>query len=147
MFEILAWTSVTTGRHKEGNAAAEAGLELARKAGDLQSIMTLQAVLALSCLFLGEFDTAQQSIHEAVSTARQHGFDMELAMLLTIYAQTTYFSGGDRIQAKAYLDEAAVLAQKTDYRWANSMSAFGMGHVRGPNGRPGTRAYKIDGKR
>ena len=126
---LLAWTSITTGHHKDGRAAAELAVELSRKTDDLRLLATFLGALALACIFLGDFDTAQKSMVEAESIARENGFRGELAMLLTIYAQTTYVSEQDGPRAKAYLDEAALLAKEVGYRWADSMSAFGLGRV------------------
>lgn len=129
VYSLLGWTSITTGRHKEGRAAISAGLELARSANDSRSVVILLGALALSCIFLGEFDTAHESMREAEALARQNELWGELAMLLTVYAQTTSFETGDRQRAKAYLDEAMLLARQVGYRWANSMSAFGLARV------------------
>jgi non-specific serine/threonine protein kinase len=129
VYVLIGWTCITTGLPKDAKAAANTAIELARKVNDLQLIVITLGLLALSCLFLGEFDLAHASMQEGERTARQNGLRPELAMLLTIYAQTTYFAGGDRVQAKAYLDEAVMLARESGYRWANSMSAYGLARV------------------
>lgn len=126
---LLGWTCIGRGRHKEGHTAASAGLELARRVNDPQLIVTTLGLLALSCIFRSEFDTANKAMEEAEALARQNQLHAELAMLLTIYAQTTYFSERDGTRAKAYLDEAMVLAKQVGYRLADSMSAFGLGRV------------------
>ena len=129
VYGILGWTSITTGNHKDGRAAAEAGIELARKANDLRTVSIFLGMLALASLFLGDFTTASKSMEEGIELARQYALRGELAMLLTIHAQTTYSSRQDGLRARAYLEEAAQLAREEGYRWADSMSAFGMGRV------------------
>ena len=129
VYILMGWTCITTGRHKDGHAAAGTALELARRTNDSQLIVTVLGLLALSCIFLGEFETAHKAMQEAEGLARQNGHIGELAMLLTIYAQTTYVSTDDQVRAKAYLDEAVILAKQVGYRWADSMSAFGLARV------------------
>ena len=129
VYMILGWTCITTGRHKDGNAAGNAALQLVRKTNDLPLLVAILGLLALSCIFLGDFESAQAFMAEGEALARQNGLRGELAMILTIYAQTTYYSAGDGARAKAYLEEAAELAKQVGYRWADSMSAFGLGRV------------------
>lgn len=129
VYLLLAWTCITTGRHKDGYAAARSCLELARRIDDVSTIVAALGVLVLGGIFLGQFEDAQKFMAEAEGLARQHQLRAELAMLLTTHAQTTYFAGGDRERAKAYLDEAMTLASEVGFRFADSMSAFGMGRI------------------
>ena len=129
VYVTLGWASITTGRHNDGFAAANAGLELARRVNDLQLTVALLGVLALACIFRGQFDIANKSAEEAESISRQHGLLAELSMTLTLRAQIDYYSSGDRERARAHLEEAISVAKALGYRWADSLSAYGMGRI------------------
>jgi predicted ATPase/class 3 adenylate cyclase len=129
VYMLMGWTCISTGRHKEGYAACISGLELARRTNDLSLVASTLSLIALTCTFLGEFEIAHKSLQEAERMARQNNLRGELAMLLTIYAQTTYFVSGDQERARAYLEEAKMLARDVGYRWVDSMSAFGLGRI------------------
>ena len=134
VYGILGWNSITVGDHKAGRAAAEVGLALARKINDTRTMVRLYAITTLSSIFLGDFLTAQQAVTEGETLARQMGYKGELALILSTYSQMTYLMKRDVAQAKAYLDEAAVLSRDAGFRWTSSMSAFGMARVAGAMG-------------
>jgi predicted ATPase/class 3 adenylate cyclase len=134
VYALLGWSSITTGEHKSGRAAAEEGVALARQGNDQRTLVLLLAVLALSCTFLGDFSTALNATLEGETIARAKGYQGELAMLLSGHAQLTFFMKQDLTQALAYLNESSALGREAGFRWVSSMSAFGAARIAGMTG-------------
>ena len=131
VFSILAWTSITTGHPKEGRAAAEEGVRLARKASDTQTFTRCLGMLALACLFTGDIDTALKAGEEAEALARKGNYMLELSLTLTSLAQIIYSTTQDASRAKAYVEEAMKISKAAGSQWSDTMSAFGMAQVAG----------------
>jgi non-specific serine/threonine protein kinase len=134
VFGMLGWSSIAIGDHKTGREASEAGVELARIAGDQLIAGRLLSVVALACTFLGDFASAEKAIVEAETITRRRGYLPELALMLTTRAQMTYFAYGDVQRAKRYLDEAISISVGSRLEWATSMSVFGMARLAGAMG-------------
>jgi tetratricopeptide (TPR) repeat protein len=117
------------GEHRESRLAAQTALELAKKINDLMTMVRAYSILSLACIFLGDYLTARESIQEGEKLARERGLKTELAMILSTHAQMIFFTEKDAIKSKYYLDESARLAQEAGYRWASSLSIFGLARV------------------
>lgn len=134
VYGMLGWSSIAIGDHKTGREAAEAGVALARKVGDLRTMGRLLSVVALACTFLGEFPAGETAIQEAETITRENNFQGELSLMLTTRAQMTYFAYGDVERAKQYLDEAVAIGLGARLQWAATMSVFGMARLAGAMG-------------
>lgn len=126
---LMGWMSITTGYHKDGRAAAEEGIALARKTGDKRTLGRCLGVLSLACNFLGDFPSSLRAAEEGEAITRQGGFGGELALMLTIISQAVYLTKHDLVQAKKLLDEAVTLGRDSGFQWANSIAAYGQAHV------------------
>ncbi len=131
VYALWGWTAITTGNHKEGRAVAWAGLELARKVDDKQSIVRLLVVLGLSTLYIGDFSASLTTIAEGITLARQMGFKGELAMALTAHAQASFHANQDLTTIGEKLEEAMKLANEAGFQWVSAMSAYGVGRMAG----------------
>lgn len=143
VYGILGWSSIGIGDHKTGRDAAEAGIALARKVNDVQTIGRLLGLVTLACIFLGDFPAAEQALVEAEVIARENGFVEQLATVLTTRAQLAFSGYRDIPQAKSYLEEALSLAPTIQNEWATAMSLFGMGRVAGIMGDLATARTKL----
>ncbi len=126
LYTLLGWLSVTIGEHKDSRAAAEQAMALARKVNDPITIARAYSILALACIFLGDYPTAQSAAVEGERFAREQDLKSELAVILSTRAQMIYYSEKDARQAKVYLDESVRLVREAGYGWASSLSAFGL---------------------
>jgi tetratricopeptide (TPR) repeat protein len=131
VYGILGWSSIAIGDHKTGRDAAETGVALARKVNDTTTMGRLLGLLALACIFLGDFPAAENALVEAERIARQTGLMEQLATVFTTRAQLVFTGYGDLVQAKKYVDEAVSLGAKLQNDWAAAMSLFGMARVAG----------------
>lgn len=131
LFALQGWTAITTGNHKEGRAAARAGLEPARIADDKQCIVRLLMILGLSSLFIGDFSTSLAAIEESITLARQMGYKGELAMSLTARAQASFYANKDIESIEKNMEEAFALAREAGFTWVSSMLAYGAGRMAG----------------
>ncbi len=134
VYGMLGWSSIAIGDHKMGRESAEAGVALARKAGDTRTLARLLSVVALACTFLGEFSTGEAAVQEAETISRENNYQGELSLMLTTRAQMTYFAYGDVERAKQYLDEAVSIGLSARLQWATTMSVFGMARLLGAMG-------------
>ncbi|HLO18861.1 MAG TPA: adenylate/guanylate cyclase domain-containing protein [Anaerolineales bacterium] len=129
IYALLGWNCITIGDHKAGRTAAERALELARRVNDAKTLVRADAILSLSSMFLGDFVTAEKAVTEGETLARQHGFAGELALVLSVHAQATFFGERDITRTKAYLEESVSIAEQAGYRFSNSIDAYGLARV------------------
>jgi predicted ATPase/class 3 adenylate cyclase len=129
VYGILGWSSIGIGDHKTGREAAEAGLVLAEKVNDKQTMGRLLGLLALASIFQGDFPATEKALEQAEHLARETGLTEQLATVLTTRAQLVFSGYRDVAQAKIYLDEAVSLAAGMQNEWATAMSLFGMARV------------------
>jgi predicted ATPase/class 3 adenylate cyclase len=129
IYAVHGWISVTTGEHKAGRETAVKAIALARNTGDFLTLARAYCVLALTSIFLGDYPTAQQAALEGESIARQHGLKGELAFALSTRAQMAYFARMNIDQAKAFLEEAAIIAREAGFGWASSFLAVGLANT------------------
>jgi predicted ATPase/class 3 adenylate cyclase len=134
VYGILGWSSIGIGDHKTGRLAAEAGIALAKEVSETTTTGRLLGLLALACIFLGDFPAAENALLEAEVLARQTGLAEQLATVLTTRAQLAASGYGDFGQAKKYVDEAVSLGATLQNEWATAMSLFGMARVSGVMG-------------
>jgi ATP/maltotriose-dependent transcriptional regulator MalT len=134
VYGILGWSSIGIGDHKTGRDAAEAGLALARKADDRNTVGYLLGLITLACIFQGDFSAAEKALVEGEQIARETGSADQLAAVLTARAQLLFVRSGDLAQAKSNLDEAVFLSATIQNQWAKAMSLFGMARVAGGMG-------------
>ena len=134
VYGILGWSSIGIGDHKTGREAAETGILLAKKIDDKNTIGRLLGLVALACIFLGDFPAAEKALAEAETIARQMGYPEQLATVLTTRSQLAFTGSRNLAQAKAYLDEAVSFSVTIKNEWAAAMSLFGMGRVAGMMG-------------
>ena len=134
VYGILGWSSIGIGDHKIGRESAEAGLALAEKVNDKQTMGRLLGLLALASIFQGDFPATEKALEQAEHLARETGLTEQLATVLTTRAQLVFSGYRDLAQAKIYLDEAISLAASMQNEWATAMSLFGMARVAGGMG-------------
>ena len=134
VYGVFGWNSIVIGDHTTGRHAAEAGIELARKIDDKQTMGRLFGLLALACMFQGDFPASENALTEAEAIVRQAGMLEQLATILTTRAQLAFVGYRDLEKAKRYLDEAVLLSATLHNEWATAMSLFGMAHVAGVMG-------------
>ena len=134
VYGVLGWSSIGIGDHKTGRAAAEAGIELARKVADTALLGYLLSLVTLASIFQGDFPAAEKALTEAEAIARQTGSADQLASVLTTRAQMAFVGYRDLVRSKAYLDEALALSASLQNEWATVMSLFGMARVAGVMG-------------
>jgi predicted ATPase/class 3 adenylate cyclase len=134
VYGILGWSSIVVGDHKTGRDAAEAGIALARKVNETTTMGRLLGLIALACMFQGDFSASEKALTEAEMIARQKGLMEQLATVLTIRAQLAYTGYRDLVQAKTYLEEVVSLGPALQNKWANAMSLFGLARVAGGMG-------------
>jgi predicted ATPase/class 3 adenylate cyclase len=131
VYGILGWSSIGIGDHKTGRDAAEAGIALARKVNDANTVGRLLGLVALACIFLGDFSAAEGALIEAERIARQMGFPQQLATVFTTRAQLAITGYRDIERAKIYLGQAISLGATIQNEWATAMTLFGMARVAG----------------
>jgi len=129
VYIVLGWCSVTTGEHRLGRTAAEQALALSKSVNDESTIARAYGILALACVFTGDFVTAQRAAVDGDTFARTRGLKSELAFILASRAQLAFVSHGDITKAKEYMNEAARLSREMGYQWAYSFSTFGLARV------------------
>jgi predicted ATPase/class 3 adenylate cyclase len=129
IYTMLGWTSIIVGQHREGRSAAETAIQLARKAGDASTVIFSSGILALASFFLGDFIASQNAIQEGEALAREKGLKEELALMLSTSAQIIYFTRGDVVEARSYLDEALRLSREAGYRWETTFQTFGQARL------------------
>lgn len=125
LYALLGWVSIQIGEHKDGRAAAEKALELAQNSKNTMAIAHAYSVLALACIFLGDYSAGQEAIIEGEKVARESGRKAELAIILSARGQMEYYAEKNIMQAKHYLDESAQLAREEGFLWGSSIVAFG----------------------
>ena len=131
VYIVLGWSNITTGDHRSGRFAAEQAMVLGRRTNDVNTVARAYGILALACVFLGDYSTAHQTAEEGDAYARKHGLKNELSFILSSRSQMAYFENHDVVTARQYLDEAAKLSQEEGFRWAYSFSTFGLARIAG----------------
>jgi tetratricopeptide (TPR) repeat protein len=140
---VLGWSSIGVGDHQTGRKAAETGIALARNVNDKKMLGHLLGLVALACIFLGDFPAVENALVEAEEIAREMGLDEQLVTVLTMRAQLAYSGYRDFAQAKSYLDQAVLFSLKMQNDWATTMSLFGMARIAGSMGELGTARAKF----
>ena len=143
VYGILGWSSIGIGDHKTGREAAEAGIALTRKVNDFKTMGRLLGLVALACIFQGDFPATERALAEAEALARQTGLVEQLATVLTTRAQLAFAGYGNMEQSRAYLEEALRLAPAIQNDWATAMTLFGMGRIAGVMGDLATARAKF----
>ena len=135
VYAIWGWSAITTGNHKEGLAAAKAGLVLAKQADDKKYIIVrLLSIIGLATMFSGDPITAMAIFEECILMARQYEFKGELAIALTAHAESNFFTKKDLALAEKYLKEAVILGKEAGYHWASDLSILAAGQLAGALG-------------
>lgn len=124
IYAMQGWAFILLGRHREGRAAVEEALRLAKTAENIDTWIFALCTLTLASVFLNDFDTAQNAIQEAERLARQSGFKPGLAVALSTRAQMIYFTTHDGAAARHYLDESLRLSRELGYEWSDYFQAF-----------------------
>lgn len=131
LYALWGWASISTGNHKEGLTAAEAGLALARKVDDKKMIVRLLSITGLASGFSGDPFVAMKLFDECIPIARQSGFKGELAIALTAHAQINFFTIKDLLLAQKYIEEAIILGKEARYQWVSTLSSLAGGRLAG----------------
>jgi predicted ATPase/class 3 adenylate cyclase len=129
IYSLLGWTSILVGQHRDGLAAAENAISLARKSNDVRTVIFACGTKSLASVFLGDLATAQSAVLEGESLAREKDLKEELALILSTHAQMIYFTTRDGIKAKVYLDEAIGVSAQVGYRWETAFNTFGQARL------------------
>lgn len=131
LYAVLAQAAIYSGNHKLGHAAAMSGLSLAEQATDQRAIARLYAGASLSAMYLGDFSAAQQALQSGEALARKMGYTDQLAMILMLGAQITFYASGDIDRTKAYMAEAESMRIEAGPQWSTSMLPFGIARLLG----------------
>jgi predicted ATPase/class 3 adenylate cyclase len=131
IYSLLGWTSMFVGQHRDGLAAAENAISLAKKSNDLKTVIFACATRTMASVFLDDFATAQSAVLEGETLAREKNLKEELALILHTHAQMIFFTTRDSIKAKMYLDEALSISAEVGYREESVFSTFGQGWLAG----------------
>jgi len=144
IYSLLGWNSILIGQHREGRAAAETAIALAKKDDNGRIFVFSACTLALAAGFLGDLTTAQNIMTEAEALAREKGFKEELAFVTSARAQVIYYTTRDALTAKKYLDEAIYLGNEVGYRWETAFLIFGQARLAGMLGDLETARIKFE---
>jgi predicted ATPase/class 3 adenylate cyclase len=125
IYSIMGWASILLGQHRDGRAAAETAIALAKASNDVKTVVFACCTRTLASVFLGDLATAQSSILEGEMLARASDLKEELALVVTTRAQMIYFTTRDGTKSKVYLDEAMQLSRVIGYRWETAFQTFG----------------------
>jgi len=126
---VLGWCCITTGEHRLGRTAAERALALSKRINDESTMARAYGILALACVFTGDFPAAEKAAINGEEFARARGLNLELTFVLASRAQLAFVYKRDIGKAKEYTDEAARLSRELGYQWAYSFSTFGLARV------------------
>ena len=129
IYSLLGWTSILVGQHRDGLAAAENAISLAKKSNDIKTVIFACGTKTLAAVFLGDLTTAQSAVLEGEMLAREKDLKEELALMLFTHAQMFYFTTRDSIKAKVYLDEAMGISVEAGYRWETVFNTFGQARL------------------
>ncbi len=129
LYALDGWSYMTLGEHKEGRAAAEQALTLAKKVNDPVTVIRAYSALAFTCIFLGDYPVAREAVRESERLARENNLKLELVFILSTHAQLAYHIERDALKAKRYLDESAQLVAEAGFPWDTSFSASGLARV------------------
>jgi len=129
IYSIMGWTSILVGQHREGRAAAETAILLAKKSNNDRAVIFSCCTIALASAFLGDLPAAQNAILEGETLAREKGLKEELTLVTSAHGQMIYFTTRDGVKAKVYLDEAIQLSMEAGYRWETAFLTFGQARL------------------
>lgn len=144
IYSLMGWNSILIGQHREGRAASETAIALARKVDDGRIFVFSACTLALASAFLGDLVTAQNIMNEGEALARKKGFKEELAFVTSARAQVIYYTTRDALKAKNYLEEAIYLTTEIGYRWETAFLTFGQARLAGMLGDIETARIKFE---
>jgi predicted ATPase/class 3 adenylate cyclase len=144
MYSILGWASILVGQHRDGRAAAETAVTLAKKSNNDSTVILACCTIALASTFLGDLTIAQNAITEGEKLAREKGLKEELTLVTSAHGQMIYFTSRDVIMAKAYLDEAIRLSVEVGYRWETAFLVFGQARLAASLGDMDTARLKFN---
>jgi len=131
IYFLLGWNSILIGNHREGRAAAEIAVKLAKQVNQVRTVVFASCALGLACSFLGDLATAETVVNEAEKSAREAQLKEELSFVTSARAQMIYYTSRDAAKAKAYLDEAIQLSMEVGYRWETAFLIFGQARLAG----------------
>ncbi len=129
IYSLLGWTSILVGQHREGRAAAQTAIAIAKEVHAKKIQVFGSCTVALASVFLGDIQAADQLLEEVEVMAREQGLKEELALVVSTRAQAIYFSTHDGLKAKRYLDESIELVREVGYRWETAFQIFGQGRL------------------
>ena len=129
IYSQLGWMSILVGQHREGRAAAETAILLARKSHQDSTVIFACCTVALASTFLGDLTSAQSAIREGEALAREKGLKEELTLVTSAQGQMIYFTTRDVVLAKTYLDEAVRLSVEVGYRWETAFLTYGQARL------------------
>jgi non-specific serine/threonine protein kinase len=110
-------------------ATASKSIALARKAGNTYILAHAMAYLASGKANSGEPEEAFALAQQALALGRETGNGFALGFSLTTMAEVSAMAKQDYEGALAYAKEAIALTKEGGYRWANSMTIFGLGFM------------------
>jgi tetratricopeptide (TPR) repeat protein len=140
----MGWTSILVGQHREGRAAAETAISIARKINQNSTIVFSCCTIALASAFLGDLPAAQNAIAEGEALAREKGLKEELTLIVSAHGQMIYFTTRDSVKAKRYLDEAVQLSREVGYPWETAFLTFGQARLAATLGDLNTARIKFN---
>jgi predicted ATPase/class 3 adenylate cyclase len=129
IYSLLGWSSILVGQHRDGRAAAETAIALAKKSNQDATIILACCTIALASTFLGDFTAAQNAITEGERLAHEKNLKEELTLVTSAHAQMIYYTTRDVVMAKTYLDEAIHLSVEVGYRWETAFLTFGQARL------------------
>jgi predicted ATPase/class 3 adenylate cyclase len=129
IYSLMGWTSILVGQHRDGRAAAETAILLARKTAQYATIIFACCTIGLAASFLGDIPAAQAAITEGESLAREKGLKEELLLVVSAHAQMIYYTTRDMAKAKRYLVEAIQISREVGYRWETAFLIFGQARL------------------
>ncbi len=128
---VVAQAATFMGDHNVAGAAAANGLLLAEGAGDKPAMVRLYALMGLSGLYRGDYAEAQRALQAGQALAREMGLDRELALILILTTQITFFAGGDMEQVRQLAAQTESLMSQTSVQRANVMLGFAFARLTG----------------
>lgn len=129
IYSLLGWSSILVGQHRDGRAAAEIAISLAKKSEQYSTIIFACCTIALASTFLGDFTAAQNAITEGERLAKEKNLKEELTLVTSAHAQMIYYTSRDVVMAKTYLDAAVHLSVEVGYRWETAFLTFGQARL------------------
>jgi predicted ATPase len=110
----LALTLVYLGSFETAQALLDEAFETLQRLNDKQLLSYIYDIKATLEFFLGNRDLAETFLQEALSSWRQVGSDVGIALTLNLYAEVLLH---ETYKAEAMLEEAAAINQRMESHW------------------------------